>query len=84
MNYIKVTIGMPLTLSIDKSGNTKWYVNEEYAVHKDKRSHTYWFMTIGTDEAYIKFSKKKLNTKSLTKAKLVGVNNVLTQVIWNQ
>ena len=48
------------------------------------RSHTDDFMTMGTGGAYVQFSKQKLNNKSSTKAKLVGVDDVLTQVIWTQ
>ena len=46
--YIQWTIGLPLILSIDKSGNIKWYVDAAFAVHKDMRSHTGGFMTMGT------------------------------------
>ena len=46
------------------------------------RSHTGGFMIMGTGEAYVQSSKQKLNTKSSTEAELVGVDDVLTQVIW--
>ena len=48
MKYIQGTIGLPPILSIDKSGNIKWYVDALFAVHKDMRSHTGDFMTMGT------------------------------------
>ena len=48
------------------------------------RSHTGGFMTKITDGAYVQSSKKKLNTKIPTEDKLVGFNNVLTQVIQNR
>ena len=82
MKYIQGTIGLPLILSIDKSGNIKWYIDASFAVQKDMRSHTGGFMTMGTAGAYVQSSKKKLNTKSSTEAELVGVDDVLTQVIW--
>ena len=84
MKYIQGTIGLPLILSIDKSGNIKWYVDASFAVHKDMRSHTGGFMTMGTGGAYVQSSKQKLNTKSSTEAELVGVDDVLTQVIWTR
>ena len=84
MKYIQGTIGLPLILSIDKSGNIKWYVDALFAVHKDMRIHTGGFVTMGTGGAYVQSSKKKLNTKSSTEAKLVGVDDVLTQVIWTR
>ena len=69
-------------MSIDKSGNIKWYIDASFAVHKDTRSHTGGFMTIGTGGAYVQSRKHKLNIKSSTEAELFGVDDVLTQVIW--
>ena len=63
MNYIQGTIGIPLILSINKSGNIKWYVDAAFAVHKDMRSHTGGFMTMGTGGSYVHYIKQKLNTK---------------------
>ena len=84
MKYIQVTIVLPLILCIDKSGNIKWYVDASCAVHKDIRSHTGSLMTMGIGGAYVQSSKQKLNTKSSTETKLVGVDDVLTQVIWTR
>ena len=52
--------------------------------YKDMRSHTGGFVTMGTVGAYVWSSKQKLNTNSSTEAELVGVDDVLTQVIRNQ
>ena len=71
MKYIQGTIGLPLILSIDKSGNIKWYVDASFAVHKDMRRHTGGFMTMGTRGAYVQSRKQKLKTKSSTEAELV-------------
>ena len=51
--YTQGTINLPLFLSIDKSGNIKWYVDAEFVVHKDMRSHYGGFMTMGTGGAYV-------------------------------
>ena len=48
------------------------------------RSHTGVFMNMGTRGAYVHSRKEKLNTKSSTDADLVGVDDVLTQVIWTR
>ena len=71
-------------MSIDKSGNIKWYVDASFAVHKDIRSHTGGFITMGTGGSYVQSSKQNLNTKSSTDSELVGVDDVLTQVIWTR
>ena len=68
-------------MSIKKSGNIKWYIDAEFAVHKDMRSHTGGFMTMGTGGGYVQSRKQNMNTKSSTKANLVGVDYLLTQVI---
>ena len=84
MNYIQVTIGLPLILSIHKSVNTKWCVDAAFAVHKDIRSHTGGFMTMVIGGGYIQSSKQKLKTNSSTEVELVGVYDVMTQVIWTR
>ena len=84
MKYKQGTIGLPLIFSIDKSGNIKWYVDATFAVHKDMRSHTGSFMTMGTGGDYVQSIKQKLNTNSSTEADLFGLDDVLTQVIWTR
>ena len=71
-------------MSIDESGNIKWYVDAAFLVHKDMRSHTGGFMTMGTLGAYVQSRKKKLNIKSSTEADIIVVYDVLTQVIWTR
>ena len=68
-------------MSIDKSVNIKWCVDAVFAVHKDMRGHTGGFMTMGAGGAYAQSRKHNLNTKSLTEAELVGVDDVLNQLI---
>ena len=84
MKYIQLTIGLPLILSIKKSGIIKWYIDAAFSVHKDMRSHTGGFMTMVTGMVYVKFRKHKLNTKISTEAELIGEDGVLDQVIWTQ
>ena len=44
----------------------------------------WWFPDHGDKRSLFLIWQKKLNTKSSNEAELVGVDNVLTQVIWNQ
>ena len=39
---------------------------------------------MGTRGAYVKYRKQKLNTNSSTETDIFGLDNFLTQVIWNQ
>ena len=80
--YIQGTIGLPLILSIKKSGNIKWYVDSDFAVHKVMRSHTGGFMTMGTAGDYVQSSVQNLNTNSSTEDELIGLDDALTQLIW--
>ena len=82
--YRKVSIGIPLTIPIDKSGNINTYVGVEFEVHKDMRSHTGGFMTMVTGGAYYQCSKTKTNTNISNEADLVVVDYVLTQMIWTR
>ena len=82
MNYIQLTIGLPLIISINKSGNINWYIDKDFEVHKDMRIHTGGFMTMGTGGSYVQSIKYKQNTNNSTDDKLVGVDVVLTQIIW--
>ena len=80
--YVEGTIGLPLILSIDKPGNIKWYVDAAFALQQDMRSHTGGIMNMVMGRAYVPYRQQNLNTKSSTKDKIVGVDNVLNQVIW--
>ena len=82
IKYIHGTIGLQLILSINKSGNIKWYVDTEFAMHKDMMIQTGGFMTMRSGGTYVQPSKQKLNAKTSTYDKLVRVDYVLTQVIW--
>ena len=48
------------------------------------RSHTGGFLTMVIVGSYVQSSKQKLNTKSSNEANLVGVDDVLTQIIWTR
>ena len=45
---------------MDKSGNIEWYIDAAFVAHKDMRSHTGGFITMGTGGAYVQ-SIKKIN-----------------------
>ena len=57
MKYIQGTIGLPLILSINKSVNIKWYIDESFVVHKYMKSHPGGFMTMVIGGAYVKSIK---------------------------
>ena len=79
MKYLQWTIVLQIILSMnDKARNTKWYIDAEFSIHNDTRSHNGDFMTMGRGAAFAKSNKKNINMKSYTEDNLVCVYAVLT------
>ena len=71
-----------LTLTATDTGMIKWYVDAFYAIHDVCHGHTGAIMTFGSG-AVTSFSQKpKNNAKSSTKAKLIGVDDTIPQILW--
>jgi hypothetical protein len=75
---------MPLTLEADDNQPFKWWIDASFAVHPDMKSHTGGLLSLGKGGVYGMSTRQKLVTKSSTEAELVGVSNVLPQVIWTR
>jgi hypothetical protein len=84
MKYLRGTKDMPLTLEADDLHIVKWWVDASFAVHKDIKSHTGGSMTLGKGMGYNASSKQKLNSRSSTESELIGVNDVMPQVLWTR
>jgi hypothetical protein len=84
MKYLRRTINMPLTLEADNLHIIKWWVDASYAVHPDMKNRTGGMMTLRKGSTYGTSMRQKINTKSWTEAELVGVNDVMPQVLWTK
>ena len=84
MKYVNGTLDLVLTLSIDKFNIIKWWVDSSYAPHIDCKSHTGGTMSLGKGSIYSTSCKQKINARSSTEAELIGVNDVLGQIIWSR
>jgi hypothetical protein len=84
VKYLRGTLQMPLTLEADNMHVVKWWVDASFAVHPDMKSHTGGVMSLGKGAVYGTSTRQKLNTKSSTEAELVGVNDVMPQVLWTR
>jgi hypothetical protein len=84
IKYLRKTISMPLRLEADSLNIAKWWVDASYAVHPDMKSHTGGVFTLGKGAIYGTSTRQKINTKSSTEAELVGVAEVLPQILWTQ
>jgi hypothetical protein len=84
MKYLRGTLHLPLILEADDMSIIKWSVDASFAVHPNMRSHTGGSMTLGKGTIYGTSTGQKINTKSSTEAELVGLNDVLPQVLWTR
>jgi hypothetical protein len=82
LEYLKGTLDLMYTLGADDIRAFCTWVDSSYAVHPDMKSHTGGAISFGMGGLLCKSSKQKLNTKSSTKAELVGVSNYLPNVLW--
>ncbi len=82
MAYLRGTKNLILTLEADDMKIMKWYIDASYAVHKDMKGHTGGGMTMGKGSVYNRSTKQKINTKSSTETEVVGVDDILPQVLW--
>ena len=80
--YLKQTKDLVLTLEMDNLNMFKWLIDVAYAVHKDMKSHTGGVLTLGKGAVYSRSTKQKINTKSSTEGEIVGVDDILPQVLW--
>jgi hypothetical protein len=84
MRYLRCTIDLPLTLEATDVQIIKWWIDSSFAVHPDMKSHTGGAMTLGKGTIYATSTRQKINTRSSTEGELVGVNDVMPQVLWTR
>ena len=84
MKYLQSNIDIMLRLQANKPLKAKWWIDASYAVHSNMKSHTGGVLMVGKEAEYSTLTRQKLMTRSSTKAKLVGVHNVLPQIIWSR
>jgi hypothetical protein len=84
VRYIRGTLEMPLALEANNMHIVKWWVDASFVVHPDMKSHTGGIMSLGKGAVYGSSTRQKLNTGSSTEAELVGVNDVMAQVLWTR
>jgi hypothetical protein len=83
LKYLQGTVDMVLTLSsVDAGFNVKWWVDAAYAVHDNMRGHTGGTMMMGNGAVYSTSSKQKMVARSSTECEIIGVYDVLPQMLW--
>jgi len=84
MRYLRGTIMLPLTLEADGTHIIKLWADASFAVHPNMRSQTGGAISLGKGTVYNTSTCQKINTKSSTESELVGVDDVLPQILWTR
>jgi hypothetical protein len=82
LEYVRGTMELTYTLGADNLLSYRIWVDAAFAVHPDMRSHTGGVLSFGIGGLICKSSRQNLNTKSLTKAELVGASDYLPNALW--
>jgi hypothetical protein len=84
MQYIRGSLEQMRKLEANGTGLTKWWIDTSLEVHPDMLGHTGGVMSLGKGATYTTSKSQKINTRSSTESELMGVYNVLPQVIWTR
>ena len=68
----------------DDTQTIKWHVDAAFAVHKDYKSHTGATMTLGEGVLCSVSTKQKVMSRSSTEAELVGLDDVISKILWSK
>ncbi len=84
IEYLRNTTEMPLTLGATSEGVMHWYMDAAFAVHPNMRGHSGGALTLGIGFPMSSSSKQKLNTQSSTESELVGVDDLMSLILWSR
>ena len=84
IRYLRQTLFISLVLGKDDTGIVRWWIDASYAVHPDMRGHTGATMSLGNGSVFSGSWKQKLVSRSSTESEVVGVFDVLPQVLWTK
>ena len=84
VRYLRGTKDLVLTLRANNDSIVRWWIDASYAVHEDMKGHTGATLSLGKGGIYCGSWKQKLVARSSTESELVGVYDVLPQVLWTK
>jgi hypothetical protein len=73
-----------LKLEADDTNTLTWYINAAFAVHEDMKSHTGAMSTMDKGAIIGSSTKQKVNSRSSTESKLIGVDDNISRVLWTK
>jgi hypothetical protein len=84
LTFLKKTRDVVTAMKADDTQSIKWYVDAAFAVHEDYKSHTGATMTLGEGTLSSVSTKQKVMSRSSTEAELVGLDDVISKVLWSK
>ena len=84
IKYLEYTMNLILRLQVDESNLLQWWVDAAYETHSDMKGQTGATFTMGHGSIYSNSLKQKLVARSSTEAELIGVHDILPQILWTR
>ena len=84
IRYLRHTLYMCLVLGKDDTDSMRWWIDASYAVHPNMLGHTGATMSMGNGSIYSGSWKQKMVTRSSTESEVVGVHDMLPQILWTK
>ena len=84
VRYLRGSKELILTLRANNDGIIQWWIDASYAVHNDMKGHTGATLSLGKGGIYSGSWKQRLVARSSTESELIGVYDVLPQVLWTK
>jgi hypothetical protein len=82
MRYLNKTRNLVRIMRADNLNMIKWYIDAAHTVHADLKGHTGGALTLGKGAITTKSNKQKLNTRSSTETEIVGVEDLMPEILW--
>jgi len=73
---------LSLTLEADAVVQAGWWVDASFGIHHVMKSDKGGIMSGVVGAIYVTLRRQRLNARSSIKSELVGINDVLSQVLW--
>ena len=84
IKYLERTLHLTLQLQVDESNLLQWWVDAAYATHPDMKGQTGATFTMGYGSINSNSLKQKLVARSSTEAELIGMHDILPQILWTR
>ena len=84
MAFLQETKNDVLTLEADDNQSSEYWIDAAFAVHPDYKSHTGAMLSLGKGAVSSLSMKQKVNSRSSTEAELIGIDDVISRVLWSK